>query len=68
MIPFEFTAGSVREEQHGRELDRLLDLLPATGDEFENILDSLMDDGKASGMAADESWGWALGQPSETLV
>ena len=48
------------------EMEKLLNLLPDTGDEFQSLLASVMDDGKVS--EAVEGWNWELAQPSVTVV
>jgi hypothetical protein len=48
------------------DLERLLNLLPDPGDDFQSLLTSVMDDGKLS--EAVEGWNWELAQPSMAVV
>ena len=58
--------GSMGAEGDDMEMEKLLNLLPDTGDEFQSLLASVMDDGKVS--EAVEGWNWELAQPSVTVV
>jgi len=50
------------------EMDLLLDLLPDTGDEFQSLLASVMEDGKGSEAKAEKDRNWEVTQPSVVIV
>jgi len=67
---FEFTSGSMGGQggDMDMEMDRLLELLPTTGDEFQNLLASVMDDGSVAEAKTEDDWNWELAQPSVSVV
>ncbi|KAF8588666.1 hypothetical protein K439DRAFT_1658349 [Ramaria rubella] len=65
---YDFTPGSMGVEEGDVDMDRLLDLLPTTGDEFQDLLASVIDVNRASEVASKEDWNWELTQPPVAVV
>ena len=55
-------------DEDDMEMDRLLNLLPETGDEFQSLLASVMEDGKLSEAKTKEDWNWEVSQSSIVVV
>jgi len=70
LTSFEFTPGSmgVQGDDMDMEMDRLLEMLPPTDDEYQSLLSCVLDDGKLSDVKNDEEWNWDLVQPSVAVV
>ena len=68
MIPYELPQGSTGEVGDEAEMEQLLNLFPDTGDEFQNLLASVMEDGKVSEAKTEDKWNWELTQSSLAVV